>query len=145
MISKEYFKNSLLNVLFPCFPFSCFSGVYPKLVRPPRGMTNRNITNMIETETGMKTILWNFEPARVDGKMPKTVNGVTGDDFVPLNPRLILQNVVDFAIPGDVMYFHDGQTNIIAVLPQIISALRMNGHELLTVSEMLSFPDDKPH
>jgi hypothetical protein len=108
-------------------------------------MTNKNITRMIEEETGMKSVLWNFEPARVDGKMPKTVNGVTGDDFVPLNPRLILQNVVDFAQPGDVLYFHDGQANIISVLPQMISALRMYGHELLTVSEMLSYPDDKPH
>lgn len=93
----------------------------------------------------MNSILWNFEPARVDGKLPKFGNSVPGADFGSLNSRLVLKNAVDLALPGDVMYFQDGQTNSLTVLPQIIKALRTNGHEFLTVSEMLSFPDDKPH
>ena len=45
---------------------------------------------------------------------------------------------------GDVIMCNVDETTIEA-LPGFLDAYQKEGFEFLTVSEMLSFPDDKPH
>ena len=99
---------------------------------------------MIEGNTKMKTILWNFDPSRLSGKKPKTLKD-DNTDLGTLIPSLIVKNIVDNVKVGDIIYFREGNADIVIALPAIINSLHKQGFELLTVSEMLKYPDDKPH
>jgi peptidoglycan/xylan/chitin deacetylase (PgdA/CDA1 family) len=61
------------------------------------------------------------------------------------DPAVIAKHVLADAKPGDVVLFHDGLKQTVAALPGILDSLRTTGYELLTLSQILSFPDDKPH
>ena len=99
---------------------------------------------MIESSTSMKTILWNFDPCRISGKKPKQIKD-DDTDLGSLIPSLIVKNIVDNVKLGDIIYFREGNADIVIALPAIINSLHKQGFELLTISEMMKYPDDKPH
>ena len=45
---------------------------------------------------------------------------------------------------GDILYFSEGKVDVVIALPDIIKSLHQQGFELLTISAMMSYPDDKP-
>ena len=102
---------------------------YPAVARPPLGTTNAQINDFIAKTTKMKVVLWNLD----------------SKDYTETDPKLVEKNVVSAAKPGDVILFHDGLLQTVQALPQILDALHKTGYELLTLSQILSFPDDKPH
>lgn len=102
---------------------------YPAVVRPPQGSTNAQINDYIQSKTKMKVVLWNLD----------------SKDYTESDPTVITKNVLGGAKPGDVVLFHDGLKQTVAALPGILDAMHGIGYELLTLSQILSFPDDKPH
>ena len=102
---------------------------YPAVVRPPQGSNNAQINDHIQSKTQMKVVLWNLDSL----------------DRTQTDPAAITKHVLSDAKPGDVVLFHDGLKQTVAALPGILDALQTIGYELLTLSQILSFPDDKPH
>ena len=99
---------------------------------------------MIEINTNMKVILWNFEPSRENGRKPK--NGFENfADVGLLVPGTAEKYIEKNVRVGDIIYFLEGCSGLVESLPSIIDTLHRMGFELLTISDMISFPDDKPH
>ena len=109
--------------------------IRPKVVRPPNGQTNAQITELMRSQFNLTTVLWSVD-AR-DGEGPS--------DDSPETVKRIVTSVLGKVNPGDVVMFHCSSAASVAALPSIVDALQNQGYELLTLSEVLSFPDDKPH
>ena len=77
----------------------------------------------------MKVILWSLD----------------AHDAVEKDKSRIVSAVVPKAKPGDVVLLHDINPTTAAALPTIIDMLHEQGYEFLTISEVISFPDDSPH
>ena len=123
---------------------SVSSGFWPAVIRPPYGVTSNKTSKMIEKNTKMRTVLWNFDPSRKEGKKPKGTEE-DNSDIGSLIPALIVKNIEDNVRIGDIIHFREGNADIVIALPAIINCLHKQGYELLTISQMLSYPDDKPH
>ena len=92
----------------------------------------------------MKTVLWNFDPSRLHGKKTKLLPKDNADPGT-LNPEMMVMNIVDNVQVGDILNFSEGNVDVVIALPDIIKSLHKQGFELLTISAMMSYPDDKPH
>ena len=151
--------------------FLFLTGRYPQLIRPPFGKTNNEINDLIEKKTGMKVILWSIdafklpdqnkskkmgEKRRGKDKDRQTNTEVEGLDSSTdslkknnsnnvISSEIMVKNVLENVAVGDIIYFKEGNSELLIALPIIIDFLHSKGYELLTVSDMLSFPDDKPH
>lgn len=103
---------------------------YPAVVRPPGGgATDGEINALIAARTPLKVVLWSLDAKDKEQKSAAAVE----------------KAVVDRAKPGDVVLLHDGLAQTAAALPTILQALLTTGYEMLTLSQMISFPDDSPH
>ena len=100
-----------------------------KYCRPPNGISNAQINQFIKDKTKMKIILWSLD----------------SKDLEERSPEVVTSNVIKRAKPGDVVLFHDTQNVTVLALPAIIDGLHKDGYEFLTISQVLSFPDDSPH
>lgn len=56
----------------------------------------------------------------------------------------LVENVLKKAKPGDIIQCHDAQTVLLTALPPLINGLKQLGYELITLTQMFSFPDDSP-
>ena len=161
------------DIIWLCQPFFILflTGRYPQLIRPPFGKTNNEINDLIENKTGMKVILWSIdagklpdqnkskkmgEKRRGKDKDRQTNTEVEGLDNSTdslkknnsnnvISSEIMVKNVLENVAVGDIIYFKEGNSELLIALPIIIDFLHSKGYELLTVSDMLSFPDDKPH
>jgi peptidoglycan-N-acetylglucosamine deacetylase len=102
--------------------------IYPAVVRPPGGATNMRINDQIRNTTGLKVVLWNLDSKDISEKDPKTV----------------AKTVIAGAHPGDVVLLHDGLKVTLEAFPEMLDGLIKDGYETLTISEVISFPDDTP-
>lgn len=59
-------------------------------------------------------------------------------------PEEVIKQVMEKVKPGDIILCHDASPVILKYLPGLIDGLHSKYFELLTVTEMRSFPDDKP-
>ena len=94
-----------------------------------KGHTTAEINEVITKEHDMKVILWSLD----------------AHDAVEKDPARIVVAVVRRAKPGDVILLHDINPHTAEALPTIIDKLHEQGYEFLTISEIMSFPDDSPH
>lgn len=101
----------------------------PLLVRPPYGNTNAQVNEYIKGTENMKVILWSLDSR----------------DYVLTNSDDITKNIYENIKPGDIILCHDSYQHTVDALDIMIDKLHELGYELLTVSQMLSFPDDSPH
>lgn len=90
------------------------------LYRPPGGDYS---TRMVRTtaRAGYHMILWSV--------LTKDVQGAT--------ERAIYQRIVDGAADGGIVLMHSGIATTVDVLPRAIEALRAQGYEFVTVSQLL--------
>ena len=139
------------------------------------GKTSSEINKLIEGDSNMRVVLWSVDAGarkggapeggtgvgdrRAKGKgtrgkgakdtddtlWPKGVKDIMGERVVGADADSIVKNVLDIVAVGDIVLFKEGNPQLLEALPVIIDTLHWRGFELLTVSEMLSFPDDKPH
>ena len=103
-------------------------GKRPVAYRPPHGHTNKTINAWIATEMQVKVLLWSLDSL----------------DWENRDAAFITSHLVSKTRPGDVILAHDVSPQMVAATEGVISGLQQAGFELLTVSEMLSFPDDTP-
>jgi peptidoglycan/xylan/chitin deacetylase (PgdA/CDA1 family) len=94
-------------------------GVRPRFFRPPGGKMNDEVLR-IATRLGMTTVLWTENP---------------GDYSLP-TPDLILHGIVKSIHPGSVVLLHNGIKNTEQMLPTLITYLRRQGYEFVTLTEM---------
>jgi len=103
---------------------------YPAVVRPPGGgATSPDINTLIAERTPLKVVLWSLDAKDKEQKSAAAIE----------------KAVVDKAKPGDVVLLHDGLALTAAALPPMLQSLLTTGYEMLTLSQMISFPDDSPH
>ncbi len=101
-----------------------------KYFRPPSGLTNMHINSHIKDKEKLKTILWSLDSKDIEAN---------------ISAEKIKEYVVTKAKPGDVVWLHDTVSATVTALPGIIDALYAQGYEFLTLSQVISFPDDSPH
>lgn len=100
-----------------------------KHVRPPEGLTNADVNQIIKRNGAANVVLWSLDSR----------------DTQEANPAEITKAVLKKALPGDIILMHDASNQTIVALPDIIRGLHKQGYEFLTISAVASFPDDSPH
>jgi peptidoglycan/xylan/chitin deacetylase (PgdA/CDA1 family) len=100
----------------------------PAAFRPPNGNTNATLNAHVTGEQNMKVVLWNLDSLDWENKDAATIS----------------KSILTRAKPGDVILAHDTSPEMVKAAESLIDGLVKEGYELLTVSEMLSFPDDTP-
>ena len=96
------------------------TGVRPKLYRAPSGAYS-NDTVTAAQELGLAPVQWSADS--IDWKDP--------------SPDTIVRRIEKRVSPGGILLFHLGKQNTLEALPEVISALRSQGYEFCTVSELL--------
>ena len=131
-LSKDQVKSNLhhANVLL-----KNLTGVDNLFFRPPFGVISDEYKHMIQQEERLYTVLWSLDS---QDKYAMNKQGV-------VNPDIIAEHLIKHAKRGDVILCHDTQPALIEALPKAIEALHKAGYEFLTLSTMLTFPDDSPH
>jgi peptidoglycan/xylan/chitin deacetylase (PgdA/CDA1 family) len=90
-------------------------------VRPPRGALSTTALLRIAA-AGCTTVLWS----------------VDSDDCRVSDPRAVEQRLVPECLSdGDVVLLHETQGWTLEALPGVVEALRLQGWELVTVSELM--------
>lgn len=97
-----------------------------KLFRPPGGDINKEIQNFI-TSLGYKVILWD----------------IFSNDLSQLSKEEIYNNVIKNVKDGSIILFHSGSLKTLNLLPQLIKELMKMGYELVTVSEIIAYRNNK--
>jgi peptidoglycan/xylan/chitin deacetylase (PgdA/CDA1 family) len=93
----------------------------PRLVRPPRGAVS--VSSLVTCAmSGYTTVLWSYDS---DDCRTSTAAEVESA-FAQTTVR-----------PGEILLFHEGQQWTLAALPAILQHLTEEGHELVTISELL--------
>jgi len=120
------------------------TGKPSKVFRPPyinkdKGKTtftyySSKYAELIRSQTGNQVVLWSLESPDI---------GVTSTD-TSTNTKVIEENIMKKAKKGDIVLLHVTPTTVNA-MGAVIDQLQSQGYETITLSEMLSFPDDKPH
>ncbi len=101
-----------------------------KYYRPPSGFTNAHINSHVKDKEKLRPILWSLDSRDIEG-------GASAEK--------VAKHVLDSAKPGDVVRLHDTVEVTLQALPSIIDGLYAQGYEFLTLSQVISFPDDSPH
>lgn len=99
--------------------------------RPKYGVvTNHTIIQIIKQTSSMETILENIDFRKIP---------------TPSKAVKKIQSFLDKKIkPGDIITMLDTSYSTVAVLPTILDNLISKYYEFLTLSQIWSFPDDKP-
>lgn len=106
------------------------TGTLPRFVRPPDGNTTPAINKDIKEIHNISYVVnWNLN----------------SNDIQKPYPSRKVKNVVNRAKPGDIVLFHDVFRKTIELMPVILDGLIEKGFECLTITQMLSYPDDSPH
>ncbi|MEK3889520.1 polysaccharide deacetylase family protein [Bacillus sp. FSL K6-3431] len=101
------------------------TGSNPIFYRPVGGDYNDEIVNTA-VQQGFRVIMWSWHQDTQDWKMP----GV----------NKIVTKVMSGASPGDIVLFHDAggdRSQTVEALKKILPALKKQGYEFVTVSELL--------
>ncbi|TCW36059.1 polysaccharide deacetylase family sporulation protein PdaB [Thermohydrogenium kirishiense] len=97
------------------------TGIKPDLFRPPYGAFNSTLVK-ISNALGLHVVLWTVDPD--DWKRPGIPN--------------IINAIVSKSSSGSVILMHEGNSETLAALPQIVVKLRSKGYSFVTVSELMN-------
>ena len=100
------------------------TGEKPKYVRPPYGAANKQVAEMIDRPL----IEWSVDT----------------QDWVSKDKHNIIERVKSGVYPGSIILMHDIHPATIDALPEIITYLKDQHYEMVTISELLDSPT-KPH
>lgn len=101
------------------------TGKKPKVFAPPYGERGPTVLQAAE-EAGYHTILWTADT--IDWQRPA--------------PEVIVRRVLDKAENGSIVLMHPTEPTVKA-LPDMIKGLKEKGYQLVTVSDMLKYIEDK--
>ncbi len=96
------------------------TGKSPRLFRPPGGNFN-NTVRKAAAKHGISGIFWTLNCGPYEGGDPQTLA-----DYVTRNIR-----------DGAIILMHNGEPAAVGALPYIVTELRAQGYELVTVSDLL--------
>jgi len=97
-------------------------------IRPPHGLTNDTINSYIYQNHQVEVVLWSID----------------SQDLSSIGHGDIVTNIMKVVKPGDIILCHDITEKTIYYLPLLIDSLHAKSFEILSVSNMRSFPDDTP-
>jgi polysaccharide deacetylase family sporulation protein PdaB len=107
-------------------------GYAPKLIRPPYGAINEEQVKWV-SEHNYVIVNWNVDSL----------------DWKSLGSEQVLTNVMKQTRPGSIILQHSGGaasqdlSGTVEALPSIISKLKANGYEMVTIPELLHVPKSK--
>jgi peptidoglycan/xylan/chitin deacetylase (PgdA/CDA1 family) len=96
------------------------TGKAPVFFRPPGGSFDAQVTDAAQRQ-GLTTVLWTVNP---------------GDFHRPGIATVEARALHDIG-NGTIILFHDGVADTVAALPSIITKLRAQGYEFVTIEEMV--------
>lgn len=97
------------------------TGVRPRTMRPPYGALRTNQRQMIHSEYGYPTILWNVDP--LDWKRPGTA--------------VVKSRILSGTKSGSIVLAHDLHSTTVDAMPTTLDALLAKGFRFVTVSQLL--------
>lgn len=97
------------------------TGHRPSVLRPPYGATNAHMIDMIASQYGMPSILWDVDTQ--DWKHP-------GVDVV-------VQRVLSKTKSGSIILLHDIHSSTVDAVDRVVAGLQARGFTLVTVSELI--------
>lgn len=96
------------------------TGVKPALFRPPFGEFNQTVTN-IASESGQAITMWSVDTL----------------DWKYRNANTIYDNIITNTNDGSIVLLHDIHQTTADALPNVLSKLKDDGFEFVTVTELL--------
>lgn len=100
------------------------TGEKPKYVRPPYGAANKAVAEVVNRPL----IEWSVDT----------------QDWVSKGKHNIIKQVKQGVYPGSIILMHDIHPATIDALPEIITFLKDQNYEIVTISNLLNSPT-KPH
>jgi len=97
------------------------TGKGTELFRPPYGDYNNTVLETTQKHD-LATILWNVDPR----------------DWAKADAEKIANHVINHTQNGSIILLHEGRKGTLKALPIIITTLREQGYEFVSVSELLS-------
>jgi peptidoglycan/xylan/chitin deacetylase (PgdA/CDA1 family) len=94
-------------------------GKKPTIMRPPGGF----LSNSLRSVVNMPIVMWSLDTRDWQAR--------TADD--------VYSSVMEQIHPGAIILLHDHEAVTVEALPRIITDLKADGYEFLTVSELLAF------
>lgn len=93
------------------------TGVTPEIMRPPYGATNQTVIDAVD----MPQIMWSVDP----------------EDWKYRDSNYVANHVISNAKRGDIVLMHDIHPTTVNAVPRILSTLRSDGYQLVTVDTLL--------
>lgn len=107
------------------------TGQVPQLFRPPYGAYNESVLQ-INRENQESMILWSVDSL----------------DWKSRNATAVNEKILNSIRPGSIVLLHDIHPSTADALPMLLSALKEEGYEFITVSQLLSLQNSRgvgPH
>ena len=103
------------------------TGVKPRTMRPPYGALRTSQREMIHSEYGYPTILWDVDP--LDWKRPGTA--------------VVKSRILSGTRAGSIVLAHDLHSTTVDAMPTTMDALLAKGFRFVTVSQLLTMKEVK--
>jgi peptidoglycan/xylan/chitin deacetylase (PgdA/CDA1 family) len=97
------------------------TGKAPRYFRPPGGQLNSDVTKVADI-LGYRMVLWSLNPG----------------DYTRPSAELLKARILSQVSNGSVLLLHDGIPQSLEVLPEVLSTLKQNGYEFVTLDEMVN-------
>lgn len=104
------------------------SGVRPTVMRPPYGATNANLDKILNTQFGLKVIIWDVDPL----------------DWKFRNAERVASQIINGTKPGSIILAHDIHATTVAAMPKVFDTLLAKGYKFVTVSELIAMDQPLP-
>lgn len=101
------------------------TGVQPRTMRPPYGALRISQREMIHSEYGYPTILWDVDP--LDWKRPGTA--------------VVKSRILSGTSSGSIVLAHDLHSTTVDAMPTTLDALLAKGFRFVTVSQLLKMKE----
>ena len=101
------------------------AGVKPRTMRPPYGALLTRQREMIHSEYGYPTILWDVDP--LDWKRPGTA--------------VVKSRILSGTKSGSIVLAHDLHSTTVDAMPSTLDALLAKGYRFVTVSQLLAMKE----
>ena len=105
------------------------TGVRPRTMRPPYGALRTSQRQMIKSEYGYPTILWDVDP--LDWKRPGTA--------------VVKSRILSGTKSGSIVLAHDLHSTTVDAMPTTLDALLAKGFRFVTVSQLLYMKQNQPN
>lgn len=129
-ISNYQQLHAIENIKFTSKLIYSFTNIHTQFYRPPTLVaTSIQQPDKIMDSTNLTVIMYSFDLAHNTAPLSST----------------ILHKLDQTIKPGDIINLLDTSLHTIAFLPTLVDILQNHSYEFLTLSQISSFPDDKPH